>query len=249
MADKYLISLDLPSYMTDCHKRLRPVYFMCLAQELALKGADVLGFGYDITLSRGVSWVLSRMHVKYLDTPRWRDEISMRTWHKGLNGLYFIRDFEMLDSGGRPVALATSSWVLMNVTERRVTRPDRLSDIVPSQPQCEESAIEENAPKLQIPKDAEAVRLRSHRVHFSDIDFIGHTNNTKYIEWALDCVPEELLLNRQVKDFYVNYIQESKLDDVIDLYLCTPPPAEDGRHNIIEGRLGDRPIFICDFVF
>jgi len=249
MTEKYTIALDIASYMADRHKRLRPVYFMCLAQELALKGADALNFGYASTSAQDAAWVLSRMHVKFINTPHWQDDVVMRTWHKGLRGLLFRRDFEMMDKDGKPAVLATSSWVLMNTKDRRLIRPDRYEGFLPDKAQYEGSALEEDAPKVTMPKDAEAVKVRSHQVHFSDVDFIGHTNNTKYIEWASDCVPEEIMLDYPVKDLMVNYIQESKLDDVIDLYLC--PPVEDGedRHYIIEGRHEDRPIFICEFVF
>ena len=87
----------IPCYNTDASWRLKPSSFMDLAQEAAGQHAVYLGFGYDDLIATNTAWILSRVHVEFVDAPKWRENITLRTWHKGLNRLFFLRDFILTD--------------------------------------------------------------------------------------------------------------------------------------------------------
>ena len=97
---KYTKDLTIQCYETDAAWRLKPVSFMNFAQEAAGRHAVYLGFGYDDLIASNTAWILSRMHVVFTDTPKWKDELTLTTWHKGLNRLFFLRDFMLTDSEG-----------------------------------------------------------------------------------------------------------------------------------------------------
>lgn len=247
--------IHIPSYMTDWAERLKPVSFMELAQEIAQHGADCLGFGHDPMAEHGATWVLSRMHIIFEKMPKWKDDVRFETWHKALNGLLFLRDFEMLDAERNVLVSATSSWLIMDVAERRLCRPDRFTGLIPTEPQCPGDAIKEPAPKIVLPKDVEPELIREHSVHYSDVDFIGHANNTRYIEWAMDCLPEELLYSQPLKELVVNYNAEVHRGETVQFYRAELPSAEtessaqEGRRFIVEGRCNGRSSFITEFRF
>ena len=75
--------------------RLKPAAFMDMAQDLANKAADGIGFGYDKLQESGVAWVLSRMHFHFDRSPLWRDKARLSSWSKGPEGLFFLRDFRL----------------------------------------------------------------------------------------------------------------------------------------------------------
>ena len=97
---RFVQNLVIPCYDTDAAWRLKPSAFMNLAQEAAGQHAVYLGFGYDDLIVSNTAWILSRLNIKFLDTPLWRDEITLTTWHKGLNRLFYIRDFVLTDKDG-----------------------------------------------------------------------------------------------------------------------------------------------------
>ena len=82
MMNKFRQEFHIPCYNTDMSWRLKPSSFMDLAQEAANLHAVILGFGYDDMIASKTAWVLSRMHVVFVDTPRWRDDVTLFTWHK-----------------------------------------------------------------------------------------------------------------------------------------------------------------------
>ena len=245
LTDKTSESLRVPCYMTDSHALLRPVAFLDLAQNIAVQGADSLHFGDDELSSRNCAWVLARQSVRFERPVRHKAQVRIATWHKGAQGLFFLRDYLLLDADGVPSVRSTSSWVVMDVTERRLVRFDALSDVVDATPQSTDHAIEEPAAKVGLPRESELTLIGTHRVLWSDVDYNQHANNVKYTVWALDALPEELVYDKQLKELTINFNREARPGETIELWHALDPS---GAH-IVEGRVGDHQVFIERLVF
>ena len=124
---KYVVEQLVPCYGVDGRQRLKPAAFMDMAQEIAYLAAGAMHFGYDELASDGTAWVLSRICFRFLETPSWRDEVSLYTWHKGPYGPFYVRDFSLEGKDGRKLVAATSSWVILDVASRRMMRTTRSS--------------------------------------------------------------------------------------------------------------------------
>ena len=242
---RFVQNFVIPCYDTDAAWRLKPSAFMNLAQEAAGQHAVYLGFGYDDLIVSNTAWILSRLNIKFLDTPLWRDEITLTTWHKGLNRLFYIRDFVLTDKDGKERVKATTSWLVMNLENRRLVRDPKLVDMDGI---CTDNAIETPADKVQMPKDIEAEYVMDHRVSYSDVDTNGHTNNAMYMQWAMDTVEYEIASTRPVKEVTINFNHETKAGDIVSLYR-TSVEKEDGLHVFVEGRLGDVSAFCVEITF
>ena len=245
LTDKTWESLRVPCYMTDSHALLRPVAFLDLAQNIAVQGADSLHFGDDELSSRNCAWVLARQNVRFERPVRHKSLVRIATWHKGAQGLFFLRDYLLLDSDGVPSVRSTSSWVVMDITERRLVRFDSLSGIVDATPQSTDHAIEEPAAKVGLPRESELTMIGTHRVLWSDVDYNHHANNVKYTVWALDALPEELVYEKQLKELTINFNREVRPGETVELWHALDPS---GAH-VIEGRVGDHQVFIERLVF
>ena len=175
--NKYYQETAIPCYDADASFHLKPAAFMDLAQELAYWAAGELGFGFDNLQTHGTAWVLSRMHIRFIDMPLWRDRVRLITWHKGLEGLFFLRDFRMEDETGKERIACTSSWLVVDAQTHRLMRSDRLENMVQPHTQSPDNAIEVSCPKVQLPRGIEAEKVGEHRVSYSDLDILGHTNN------------------------------------------------------------------------
>lgn len=245
MSNKFTQTFIIPCYLADATWRLKPASFMDLAQEAANRHANILGFGYDDLIASRTAWVLSRMHIEYVDTPKWRDEVTLQTWHKGLNRLFFLRDFIMTDSEGNPKVKATTSWLVMNLDTRRLVRDPNLLD---EDGTCHENVIETPADKVQMPKDVEAELVMTHKVAYSDVDMNAHANNAMYMHWAMDAVGFEVTESRAVKSWTINFNNEIKPQEDVDIYRACVE-AEDGLHVFIEGKVAEKSAFIVEILF
>ncbi|MBR4848199.1 MAG: hypothetical protein IKV07_02440 [Bacteroidaceae bacterium] len=230
-------------YEADANQLMRPTAMLDLMQEAANVNASTLGFGYDEMMNSNTAWVLSRIHVKFNNTPKWRDEVNLKTWHKGVSKLFYLRDFILSDKAGNPMILATTSWLIIDMNTRRLVRN---SDLALSDTAIH--AIETPADKVVVPVDIEPELVRKHPVTWSEIDTNGHVNNVKYAVWAIDAVKQEDIKERPLKELLINYDAEVMPGDVVKISRVRQE-TEEGIVYYITGKVSDKQNFCVKLVF
>ena len=230
-------------YEADANQLMRPTAMLDLMQEAANVNASTLGFGYDEMMNSNTAWVLSRIHVKFLNTPKWREEVNLKTWHKGVSKLFYLRDFVLSDKEDNPMVLATTSWLIIDMNTRRLVRN---SDLALSDTAMH--AIETPADKVVVPVDIEPELVRKHPVTWSEIDTNGHVNNVKYAVWAIDAVKQEDIKERPLKELLINYDAEVMPGDVVKISRVRQE-TEEGVTYYITGKVSDKQNFSVKLVF
>ena len=243
MSKTFSKNYTITCYEADANQLMRPTAMLDLMQEAANVNASTLGFGYDEMINSNTAWVLSRIHVKFNNTPRWRDEVNLKTWHKGVSKLFYLRDFILSDKEGNPMILATTSWLIIDMNTRRLVRN---SDLALSDTAMH--AIETPADKVVIPVDIEPELVRKHPVTWSEIDTNGHVNNVKYAVWALDAVKLEDIKERPLKELLINYDAEVMPGDVVKISRVRQE-TEEGVIYYITGKVSDKQNFSVKLVF
>jgi len=187
---------QIRSYEVDSQRKVKPVTLLDYLQDAASEHAKRLGVSVTDLLPKNITWVLSRYHVKIMRYPLLGESIQVNTWPSARQRFLAIRDFEVTDEKGDALALATSSWILLNLRNKR---PARLDNILPDYPILNRRTIEDDFNKpLPAPERAD-IEL-PFRVRMGDLDLNGHVNHTVYIEWALETAPQEILQkNRPVE--------------------------------------------------
>ena len=234
---KFRQDICVPCYQTNRDALMRPAAVMDLAQEIAYWAAMELGFGYDTLHVHHIAWVLSRLHIHFEKPLRWRDGIRLYTWHKGGSGLFYLRDFELMGPDGALAVSATSSWVVIDERTRRFVRPEDLPATLAPDYEVDH-AIEEPSPKVVFPKGTEPEAAGEHIVTYSDIDIVGHTNNARYVVWAMDCLPLEVAL-APMKDLYINFNKETTAGEAVQLFRL-----REGNTWYVEGRVDGKSCFV-----
>ena len=243
MSKTFSKDYTITCYEADANKLMRPTAMLDIMQEAANVNATTLGFGYDEMISNNTAWVLSRINVKFINTPKWRDEVNLKTWHKGISKLFYLRDFILSDKEGNPMILATTSWLIIDMNTRRLVRN---SDLALSDTAMD--AIATPADKVVIPVDIEPELVRKHPVTWSEIDTNGHVNNVKYVVWAIDAVEQETIKEKPLKELLVNYDAEVMPGDLVKIYRMKQVTNEGTAYYII-GKVGDKQNFSVKLVF
>jgi medium-chain acyl-[acyl-carrier-protein] hydrolase len=188
-------------------------YFQDIASDHAVK----LGYGRDELLKNNNFWVLSRIYAEINTWPQWGESFVIRTWPRGTDRLFALRDFEVCYHDGRPVARATSSWLIIDRDTRRIQRPDdNIRKHDPDLP--DEKALSRNAIKLEA-ADSEGRRTHHFRVGISDLDINLHTNNVRYLKWTTDSYDLDFILNNVPLSAEINYLAESHYNDSIAIIM------------------------------
>ena len=220
----------------DSHGLLRPVTLLNLVQDAGGLHAAQLGVSVRDLRQRGLTWVLSRVHLevdRYLHAD---DVINVRTWPSSREGLFSCREFEMRDKNGILFSRATSSWAVLNLTSRR---PVRLQDSLPEYPLTAQRALEDDFASLpQFPEAPnDSIRELPFLVRRSDQDSNGHVNNTVYTDWALETVPDEVAADH-LYSLEVSFRAEVVYgDNVLSQCVVTRSASEtECLHRIVNSR-------------
>ncbi len=187
-------------YEVDHRARVRPVTILDYLQDAASEHTIRLEIAMSELRTRNLTWVLSRTEARFLHYPHAGDRLRVKTWPSGREGLFALRDFEVHDQDERLVALATTSWAVINVT---TGRPVRLESALPEYPLHEHRALASDFKSL--PKIAGFDDELLFRVRRADLDMNHHVNNTVYPVWALEVVPAEVDESCQLTDLEIGY--------------------------------------------
>ena len=77
--------------------------------------------------------------------------------------------------------------------------------------------------------------LTSRRAAYSDMDYNGHVNNARYVQWIQDALPAAEIEGAESMRLDINFLSELKYDNRVDLFGA--PINGQGYHGYaIEGR-------------
>ena len=208
-------AFDVTTADCDMFARLRPGGLVSFLIVAATRSADELGFGYEFLSRHHLYWVLSRMTIEICRPLLWGDKAVVITWPKDVDGLLYLRDFEVKDQNGEMVARATSGWLAMDMDSKR---PRKVED------------------KFSYMFD----QMKDKSTWF-DFDLNKHVTSSRYIDWMVDNLPTDVLINRYPVSLSVNYLKETMLGEVTTLTVAMEPVGS----YLFEGisRVAEKPSF------
>ncbi len=178
-------------------------------QEVA--GNNALQLNFDITdlLSQNMTWVLHRMDINLKEMPNWRETILVETWPAAGDALRAYRNYKLFDNEGNEFGNCLSYWMMINLETRRPVRiPQEVLDTRLTE---REHVTPVKSNRISPPEQEDS--MTKIKVRRADLDMNNHVNNVRFIEWMLECMPEEEA--RSVSNFDIVFMHESHAGDVI----------------------------------
>ncbi|MCX6285508.1 MAG: thioesterase [Bacteroidetes bacterium] len=224
-------SYQMSWYDTDITKTANLAAICNYLQETAWHHADHLDFGLRKGNEFQYIWAIVRLLVKIEKYPGWTDNISVKTWHRGTEGLFAMRDFEILDALGKRIGCATSQWLILDPLTRRPQQAVVDREILKLT--RHEPVMQEQPEKVQISGPVDF--LSSEKARFAEIDMYGHVNNTRYVEWILNTIRPEIHKQNFISSFTIEFLHETKLGDEVDIFgqgLINENPGMPGNQGL-----------------
>jgi len=114
---------------------------------------------------------------------------------------------------GEVIGSATTRWVLVSYSARRILRPDALFTDLSSN--TEELLPLEPSRRLKL-LDGVTVNEAVYTASLTDMDTNYHVNNTRYGDLIVDYSGLDLI-NSKIKEFEIHFVSELKAGQVIKL--------------------------------
>lgn len=207
-------------------------------QEVAGAHANGKGFGYNQVIDKNLAWILSGIRIEINRLPVWDEYIIIKSWIEGNNRFASRREFEWSDKEGNILLNATTNWVLLNTETRRPQNIDQMNFDVRILKAKTATLSEVKNSRIKF----EDNKPLNHKVLYSDLDMVGHMNNTKYIQLMIDSYKLDFHESHRVKVLNINFKVEAKYED--ELILSTKEIEENNFVHILS-RADDKNKVSC----
>lgn len=208
------LTIDYPIRTSDLDEfdHLKPYIYFDMFQDVAGFHAEKLGFGYDNTIKNDIAWILMKNKVLIYNYPKKYDCLKIKTYPTGKNKVEFIRDYEVYNSNNDIIARGTSQWCIVDTKTKKILRTDTI-DFPESL--SEKSFFQEKITKINYKDTKNLIKIGEYIIKPSDLDHYHHTNNARYAEILYNVLKLE---KKFVKEIIINYNNETKLNELINIY-------------------------------
>lgn len=202
------------SYQLDQQKRISTVAIAELLQEAAGTHANSYGFGYNDVVKFDLVWVITAMRFEIENYPIWDQEITIKTWIVNTNRFLSNRHFQILNEKGEVLIAASTIWLLYNFVKRRPQIIEDMNFDVKLHPESLSVKQAITMDKLTV-TDGE---ISNYTVQYSDLDMLGHMNNTRYFRTIIDTYSQDFHKLHNLKSFEIQFRNEAVYNDKLALH-------------------------------
>lgn len=224
----------------DLSAQWKPSAILENMQELAGKHAELLGVGRKALMKDGIVWVLTRVEVEMDRYPRHGEMIATETFPMPNRRWFFPRYFIFRDEQGNEIGRAGSLWALLDLNSRKMTRPDAVMRLMPDNSDLL-APLGLPAPVTEVSGTLEVGHITP---VYTDLDMNAHVNNVKYMDWCCNALGIDVMREKCIRKFDLNYDLEVRPGQELRTELRTLGDAfsfsgfeGDQRHFDVGGEL------------
>lgn len=212
--------------------------------------ADQNGFGMRYLVNQNCTWVLINLSLELSYLPTVDEVLTIETWVEQNMHMMSVRNYRLY-VGDVMVGQAKSVWTIINMTDRTIQNlfdQPVFADITTGTPvslsRAGRFAQFTEDYRTELKESAEQSvegGYQQHKVVYSDIDYNGHCNSCKYLEFMLNlCEPIEFkqALNTNLEQIKANennsklridikYAKEIRRGDEVDIFYRKTEQAID----------------------
>jgi medium-chain acyl-[acyl-carrier-protein] hydrolase len=187
-------------YESDSTEKMLPTTAMNYFQEASTNQGNQLGLGGDYLKANNLAWFLVKYVIRFNDYPRYQDEVTVTTRATGMDKFCATRRFTIEDANGAERVIADTQWLLINRDTEKMERIDEHSEMDAY------ACFEKGQPIFKKIGRINQIGLeKSFSVRFLDIDFNKHVNHVKYLAWAIEVLPLEVVKTKQLSEAKMVY--------------------------------------------
>ncbi len=210
---KFTQNYTIKWHDTDANRLVRPSALVTYLQETANEHLIHTGISLDELRDRyGLAFILSSISLRVYEPMFAKDAIEVQTWTCEGRGFRHNRCFRALREG-KTVAEATSIWALLNLRDGSLVKVEDTPYHIEPDPAI---AFPDLPARLKMPPLSEMEFVGERRIGYSDIDYNGHMNNTRYPDMLCDFVPN--MRENRVTGMVLSYRKEAAFGHTLRVF-------------------------------
>ena len=190
-----------------------PTTILTLLEEAAADHCLSINHSLLDLVNHDIGWVLLSGYMEMERYPLYKEKITIRTWLSEYSNIKAIRENIIYDEPGSVIGRAKGLWLFFDIQRRR---PVKILDDIVEKWSCfpELSTAHDIAEKIEA---IDSAKLKEKfLVHRYDTDAYKHVNNVKYLQWALETIPDEIIDNFYMYSIDGRYVREAQYGHAIE---------------------------------
>jgi len=189
-----------------------PTTILILLEETAADHCFSINHSLYQLQEQDIGWVLISGFLQMERYPNYKEKITIRTWLSKYSTIKGFRENIIYDGQDNVIGRARGLWIFFDIERRRPVRI--FDDIKEKWSFCSEESINYNISKKIKVIDSPDLELKF-KVNRYDTDMIKHVNNVRYLQWAIESVPDEIIDNYYLYSIDGRFIGEAHYGQTI----------------------------------
>ncbi len=190
--------------------------------------------------SHNAVWAVARTKIRYDRHPYWMDRVRLRAWPVKLTPIAVHLNVLIETLEGEPLVRCRQELCVIDAEDHTLRRVD--STPFPLDMDLLPPALPEPCRRMKLDLGEEK-KVFSHTIRTLDTDMNHHMNNAAYIRLLCDTLPSDFWDKKQIREFDIQYVNESVEGETIDVYLDL---SED--EGAVQMKLGDKTLIKSGFL-
>ena len=213
MAKSFTKKYEIHYHQVDSKLRCRLSSIIDFICDAGTQQSERLGDGIEYCAKNNCGWVFYKYDIKMYRYPVFGEIISVTTEPVGFKKFYGLRKYMIKDEKDNLIGEVLALFFLIDLEKRRPIR------ILNEQYEFYgvDADVDCDITMDKVERNNEEQYQKQFNVRYSDIDSNNHVNNVKYIEWAVESVPVDVINNYVIKRIKVVYEKETTYGDKISV--------------------------------
>jgi acyl-ACP thioesterase len=211
MAKSFTKKYEIHYYEVNSKMRCKLPSIINFFEDVGTQQSENLGGGIEYCKKNNCGWVFYKYDIKMHRYPMFGETISITTQPIGFKKFYGLRKYEINDEEGNVIGEGSALFFLIDIEKRRPMRIQEEQYTFYGV----DGDLDYDISMEKIEKCDEEQYQKQFDIRYSDIDSNNHVNNVKYIEWAVESVPMEVINNYAIKRIKVVYEKETTYGETV----------------------------------
>lgn len=238
----YQEEMEVKFCQCDASHRLKLSELFRILTDIADTAFAFRGMDHQFLMENRMVFLITRFSVQVKRMPVQTERIRVATWEQQIERAQFIRNFCVWDTQGNVLIEVSSGWILVDPVDRSILRPGQFEERFPGslRPMPEEKSGAPDFVRLRMRESDEGVlQGEDRKIVYSDIDGNGHVDNARYIDMAMDILPERLS-SLSPEYVQVAFNREAMLGESLQMFW-----KENHGKVTVKGMAEGKDSFIC----
>ncbi len=185
------------------------------------------GFDRQKMNDMGYVQMVSRASIHINALPAENQVMTVKVREEKPEGIQLMRHYEFVSERGDILIEGKSLWVIVEPKTRAIVAPENYQCLAKSD---RTSEFERKPGKIR--GIGELQFLGDQKILLSHLDPNEHLTNARYIDFALDFLPEEYQ-HKDIRDFRLNFCKEIRKNEIMHVYASFD---DEGKRIVVVGK-------------